>query len=175
MHQEYWKPVVGYEGLYEVSSLGRVRSAKGGILSQCQRTTRGRYWTVCLSKKGAKRKTLNVHRLVAEAFMGPRPDKAVITHGARGQQNNRVENLSYGSLSQNAQDKKRDGTMPFGERHPNSKMSDQDVLKYRQRHANGETALALSREAGVAHKTMCRAVNGETYAHLRERRSAAAR
>jgi len=76
---ENWKPVVGYEGIYEVSSLGRVRSKdrkvwngrvyydkKGRILKQSKTTTG--YWKVELYKN-RKKKSKKVHRLVAKSFI----------------------------------------------------------------------------------------------------------
>lgn len=79
---ERWKPIEGYEGLYEISDFGRVRSldhyvnyksykqrlVKGRLLKLA---SDGRYTTVCLSKQDSK-KTLLVHRLVAQAFI-PNP------------------------------------------------------------------------------------------------------
>ena len=79
---EQWKPVVGYEGLYEVSSLGRVRSLSGkrwngqsvhdfkGRLLKPQ--SRSRYLHVTLSIDG-RVKSLKIHQLVANAFLLPCP------------------------------------------------------------------------------------------------------
>lgn len=84
--RELWKPVAGYEGIYEVSSYGRVRSLKrvvngkpgqlipkkGIILKQSLLERGGGYYRVMLSKNN-KGKHFLVHRLVAEAFI-PNPD-----------------------------------------------------------------------------------------------------
>lgn len=92
---EQWKPVVGYEGLYEVSDRGRVASYHYGdqrILSQ-NKLTRG-YRSCCLCKDG-KLKSCLVHRLVAEAFI-PNPDNLeTVNHIDEDKLNNCVENLEW--------------------------------------------------------------------------------
>lgn len=102
---EEWKPVVGYEGLYEVSSLGRVRSLdryvknnysywlrKGKVLSP--EKNKDGYLLVSLCCNG-KRYLRTVHRLVAEAFI-PNPDNLPeVNHINEDKSNNRVENLEW--------------------------------------------------------------------------------
>lgn len=103
---EVWKPVVGYEGLYEVSSLGRVRSIPHDVPCVCgRRTVPGRvlcpskskttqYMSVCLSD-GNRKKTYLVHRLVALAFL-PNPNKyPAINHKDENKENNCVSNLEW--------------------------------------------------------------------------------
>ena len=98
MKKEYWKPVVGYEGLYEVSNWGRVKSlnynhtGKGKILKQNQ--IMNGYKSVMLCKDG-KRKNYLVHRLVAEAFI-PNPDNLPqVNHKDENKTNNNVDNLEW--------------------------------------------------------------------------------
>lgn len=111
---ERWAPVVGWEGLYEVSTHGRVRSlARPGH-------PHGRYLTPHLAKRGGylsvgltrspKRITAKVHRLVAQAFLGPCPDGLMVRHLDGNPQNPRVENLAYGTASENQLDTVRHGT-----------------------------------------------------------------
>lgn len=103
---ERWLPVVGYEGLYDVSSLGRVRSiarpgARGGIKKQHLRPDG--YFEVLLSKENRGR-IATTHRLVTAAFLGPRPAGMYTRHLNGDSQDNRIENLTYGTPSQNAVD-----------------------------------------------------------------------
>jgi len=110
---ELWRAVVGYEGLYEVSSEGRLRSARrrgtpGGVLSR-KRAKRGGYWAVSLLR-GCRQRTRSVHSLVLEAFVGPRPDGADIRHLDGDPTNPNLGNLTYGSRSENGLDKRRHGT-----------------------------------------------------------------
>ena len=98
MKKEYWKPVVGYEGLYEVSNWGRVKSlnynhtGKGKILKQ-QQSMDG-YYSVGLSKNGIL-KRYYVHRLVAEAFLPNSDNLPLINHKDENKTNNNVDNLEW--------------------------------------------------------------------------------
>ena len=103
MEEEIWKPIKDYEGLYEVSNLGRVKSlnyrgtGKERILKNIE--CKG-YLTVCLTKNG-KQKVLKVHRLVAEVFI-PNPEgKPCIDHINTIKTDNRVENLRWVTHKEN--------------------------------------------------------------------------
>ena|SRR5690606_1388273 len=115
---EIWKPVPGYEGIYEVSSKGRVRSldrvnsqgarVRGRVMKT--RTDKDGYFDLVLSKAGEKTYP-RVHRLVCEAFHGPAPEgKPFACHKDGNNQNNTPENLYWGSSSDNMQDAVRHGT-----------------------------------------------------------------
>lgn len=114
---ETWKAVVNYEGIYEVSDQGRVRSLdrlsfcgrklKGKILSNKIRLGRG-YVGIRLSYGVPE--TRYVHQLVTAAFFGPCPDKKEVCHGPKGILDNSITNLRYGTRSENQQDRVRDGT-----------------------------------------------------------------
>lgn len=108
---ETWKPVVGYEGLYEVSNLGRVkrleRVAANGhtykelILQQSIVGESRDHLAVPLRKYPEKRKMLTVHRLVALAFI-PNPDNLpVVDHIDGDPRNNNVNNLRWVTHSEN--------------------------------------------------------------------------
>ena len=97
---EEWRPVVGYEGLYEVSNTGQVRSLdrfyyrlhKGKVLSPTK--DRYGYLTVTLNCNG-KSKTIKIHRLVAQAFL-PNPDNLPqVNHKDEDKTNNNVTNLEW--------------------------------------------------------------------------------
>ena len=102
---EEWKPVVGYEGLYSVSNLGRVRSEERTKLSPLQGTVRVKeklrslktiegYKAVGLSLNG-KVKSFRVHRLVAEAFIINPENKPCVNHIDNDRANNSVDNLEW--------------------------------------------------------------------------------
>jgi hypothetical protein len=117
MEKEVWKPIPNYEGLYEVSSLGRVKSLSrkwisgnggkrnhGEIIMKPFVTGKFRnYHTLELSKDGVK-KTFKVHHLVAMAFLNHIPDgttKLVTDHINNDQSDNRLENLQIITNRQN--------------------------------------------------------------------------
>ena len=104
MEEEVWKPIKNYEGLYEVSNMGRVRSLnyrrseKEKILKNIE--CNNGYFQVGLVKLG-KRKIFSVHRLVAEAFI-PNPEgKPCIDHINTIRSDNRVENLRWVTYEEN--------------------------------------------------------------------------
>ncbi|AWM37066.1 NUMOD4 motif protein [Gemmata obscuriglobus] len=88
---EQWKPVVGYEGLYEISNTGRIRGLVAGIMIQQLLRRRG-YLTVSLSKND-NRSHCNVHVLVAEAFVAGPPGLTQVIHEDGWRTNNRPSNL----------------------------------------------------------------------------------
>ena len=99
---EEWRPIEGYEGLYEVSNTGRVRSVdrydsrncfrKGKVLSIFK--DRYGYLSVVLSCNG-KSKTINVHRIVAQAFIPNFDNLPMVNHRDEDKTNNNVENLEW--------------------------------------------------------------------------------
>lgn len=97
MDEEVWKPVVGYEGLYEVSSKGRVRSLpfKHSNCKVLKLTQRNNGYLFLTLSKNRVQKPHSVHRLVAMAFI-PNPDnKPTVNHKNEIRTDNRVENLEW--------------------------------------------------------------------------------
>lgn len=109
-------PVPGFEGLYEVSNLGRVfsleRVRKDGIRVPSKFLTPclvGPRWAVVLYKDG-KRHHSPVHQLVLKAFIGPRPDGYDACHCDGDRDNNRLDNLRWDTRSANTLDQVAHGT-----------------------------------------------------------------
>jgi hypothetical protein len=114
---EAWRAVPGYEGYYEASTLGRVRSLdrrdnrgqyrKGRILKTYNR---GGYQKFTLWKNGIGWQP-KLHTLIAITFHGDYRDQGLIVrHGPNGKTDNSPDNLSWGTHSDNEYDKERDGT-----------------------------------------------------------------
>lgn len=110
MTEEIWKDIKGYEGLYQVSNLGRVKS-----LAKCDRL--GRYHEECIKsqvnngngylivnlKHEGVQRIITVHRLVAEAFIPNVKNKRCINHIDGNKRNNSVENLEWVTHKENMQ------------------------------------------------------------------------
>lgn len=105
MKEEVWKDIEGYEGLYQVSNFGRVRSLdryvnhpKGKVLKKSKIISPGinkhNYKYVTLSKSNNK-KTFRVHRLVAEAFIPNPLNLPCVNHKDEDKTNNHVDNLEW--------------------------------------------------------------------------------
>lgn len=108
---EIWRQIDGFEGRYEVSSLGRVRSWTPAKVGGTLRPTphKDRYRVTLYSDTG-RAVHRYVHRLVADAFLGPRPEGLETRHLNGNPLDNRAANLAYGTTSDNQLDSVRHGT-----------------------------------------------------------------
>jgi hypothetical protein len=98
---ERWKPILGYEGMYEVSDHGRVRSLKRGKVHLMRCFVWGAGYVYCSLSNGGRR-IFTVHRLVAQAFHGsPPPGRDEINHIDGDKTNNRAANLEWCSRLEN--------------------------------------------------------------------------
>lgn len=102
---EIWSAIKGYEGLYEVSNYGRVRSLNyngtGGVREMATPLNKGTGYTHCCLSKDGKRRSATVHRLVAEAFL-PNPNGyEQVDHRNNKKTDNRAVNLRWVSRKQN--------------------------------------------------------------------------
>lgn len=150
MSAERWRSVIGFEGKYEVSDRGRVRSVdrivttrqrkrdgsvvvhhrQGMILTPALRRGYPFVGLSALASDGFHRsKMFSVHVLVLKAFVGPRPDGHVGCHFDDNPLDNRLEKLRWGTHSDNHYDSVRNGTKPMGEAHNGSKLTKHTVLR----------------------------------------------
>lgn len=184
MDGEVWKPVVGYEGLYEVSDLGRVRSVarilnhkhigmmrKHAVyLKQFSsfRNGRRRYFNVRLCGIGDD-KTKKVHRLVAAAFIGPCPDGMQVNHIDGNVHNNTVRNLEYVTPKMNAIHARDTGlrTDINGEAIGTSVLTTEDVrLILHMRAASTAGMNRIAKAIGISKTTAQRIVRGRNWKHV---------
>lgn len=133
MCNEVWRPVVGYEGLYEVSNIGRVRRKLG----ETERILKGyiatniHYMVVDLSKGDNKAKQYSIHRLVAQAFIPNPKNKPCVNHIDGNKLNNSVDNLEWCSYSENLTHAYRTGLRVVTEE-SRKKMSESQKIRWQR-------------------------------------------
>ena len=161
---EVWKPVVGYEGYYDVSDRGRVRNSKTGYVRSLYK--RPKLYVSVNIGGGRPRKTNQVHRLVAEAFHGPCPKGMECAHQNGDSHDNRAENLRWTTPLENARQRDEHGTQLRGEQLPQTKLTAKKVLEIRKRRESGETFKKIARDYGLRPETVFYAVKGTSWNHL---------
>ena len=174
--EEIWKPVVGYEGKYEVSNLGRVRSIdriiikkratgdfpftwKGKILRPGPKESG--HLTVAIGRYNSK----DVHILVLEAFVGPCPEGHEGLHFDDVATNNVLSNLRWGTRSENLHDAVRNGKKAVGIKVYNAKLND-DAVRFIRLHANQKTACGMAKIFGVTSNAVQQVIDGVTWRHV---------
>lgn len=164
---ESWLPVVGYEGLYQVSNRGRVRSLHPRhARPKMMRTRLGEdgYRRLSLCRDGTKRTAL-LHCVVAEAFLGPRPDGLEVGHKDGVGANCAAANLAYVTSSENKHQTFRHGRKPIGSAHHGAILDEERVLRIK-------IALLENRPARVARdfriniSTLYSIIRGKTWRHV---------
>lgn len=173
-----WKELPLYEGLYEVSSDGLLRSTKRQGSSGGNRSfhldKRG-YKRITLCKDGKSKNHL-VHALVARAFLGERPDGLNVCHKDGDKLNNSIDNLYYGTHSDNTKDAVLHGTHNFlkenysgktlsGEECIWSKLTE-DSVKYIRSMYGIKSTRALAKELSVTQGTVSAVQTGKTWRHV---------
>lgn len=166
---EIWKPVVGFEDRYEVSSLGRVRSLThtvphlrgtrtipGRVLKPQQQASGHLY---IKSLGGRRGKIAWIHRLVYEAFVGPIPSRMDIRHLDGNPQNNTPENLAIGTRVENAHDVYR-----YGGKY--RKLTRDDVFEIRRRLSAGDAQPEIAADFGVTPATISNINTRKTFNYI---------
>ncbi len=172
-NRESWEAVPGYEGLYEVSNLGQVRSLprqtphagiRGGKLLKQILNNYG--YPVVNLYRGGERKMFLVHRLVLEVFAGPCPKGMEGLHGQDGRVDASLPNLQWGTHAKNlGADRQRDGTTGRGERCGLAKLTWDQVCRIRERVANGERQVAVARDYDIDPSNVSYIVNQKSWAY----------
>jgi len=161
---EVWKNAVGYNGKYQVSSLGRVRSWKRKLkfwIYLKPREVKKGYVLAALYVDGVAYNH-SIHSLVMEAFVGPRPSGMCINHKNGDKKDNRPENLEYVTPSQNSVHALYVlGIKPqSGFNHGNAKLTDEQLLRIRARVLDGDRVVDLAKEFGTSISTVKRCRQG---------------
>ena len=171
---EVWRDIPGFEGRYQVSDMGRVRSLAHEVIRR--NVLCGGYSKVTLSERllkpwpqnsghlivslGHPRKRFCVHQLVAKAFIGDCPPGMEVCHNDSNPTNNCVSNLRYGTRSSNRRDMVRVGNSA------RQIVRVEDVPVIRKRAASGETQKAIAEDYGVRPSTIGHIVSRTNFAWL---------
>lgn len=178
--KERWRSYPGWEGWYEVSDQGQVRSIERVIVNSLGHAKRipsrilkagiasHGYLTVSLWR-GNKGETHCVHVAVAAAFLGPCPEGMEVLHGSSSRTDNSACNLRYGTRKQNKADELRDGTRNRGERNSRAGLNNAQVRLLRRIYlqARPKGLIAdLARAWGLKWGALHAAGTGKTWAWL---------
>ena len=186
---EVWKAIKGYEGLYEVSNMGRVKSlarvkrwyrgeklcevhAKERILKQVPYGNKFKYLVVGLSKQKeidepSKRRAYYVHRLVAETFIPNPQNKGDVNHIDGNTHNNSVNNLEWATRKENIAHAYRTGlNTNFGSGHIAAKLTEDQVKEIREGYESGKRGCgtySLAKKYSVSRWTIRRILEGKVW------------
>ena len=146
---EIWMPVPNYEGLYEISNQGRFAALRKDGRFYRKLNDKTHYLSVSVkSIDGKPQKSFYIHTLVAHVFIQPRPDGLVVRHLDGNRYNNKVENLAYGTNSQNVADSVKHGIYK-GSNNGRSIINESGAKAIKHLYANGITHKLLSESFGV--------------------------
>lgn len=172
-----WKEIVGLEGIYEVSSLGRVRcllkSSNGKIhlrpiplIMKAQFNPYTGYYSVQFGEWGGRSvKRFVLHRLVAMHFIDNPNNLPEVNHEDGDKSNNRASNLSWVTREENIQHGFRNGLIqtPRGVGHINAKLTEVEVLKIFN---SAIGPRQLSRDLGLPYSTVAAIRTGGSWNHI---------
>jgi len=169
--KETWKEVPGYNGLYEVSSNGRVRSyhaiswaKNNGPKIITQNIDSEGYKFVKLSNKGVK--TKRVHRVMLETFYPERGKDKEVRHLDGVRTNNNLSNLCWGTRKENAKDKKDHGNQAAGESCNLSILTEVQVLEIRELLKTDMKQCDIAKLYGTTNNNLSRIKLRQTWQHI---------
>lgn len=181
---EVFRDVPGFPG-YRVSNYGRLKSCltrrrvvgiKGSVSAMSDEwhlmATKGygrSGHVLCRLRRETVLFHVGLHRLVLMAFVGPCPEGMECRHLDGNAGNNRLENLCWGTRSDNHKDAIRHGTMPqmgCGEKHANAKLKDAEVIEIKRCLSDGERTGQLARRFKVSPSTICGIRTGRRWGHI---------
>ena len=174
MENEVWKDIVGYEGLYQVSNLGRVKSLKRKVYAGRNRMrwqyerilsnnkTNGNGYIVVSLNKESKSKNKYVHRLVAEAFLENPNNYKYINHKDQNTFNNNVNNLEFCTAQYNST--YHDAHIKRGLKHRNNLANSKKVYQLDENEniiKEFPSMAEANRQLGTNHTSIYACINGK--------------
>jgi hypothetical protein len=175
-YKEIWLDVIGYEGLYQVSNLGRVKSLERFIYAGFHNILRKErilkmniskdgYLRVSLSNNGEK--TIAIHRLICLSFIPNPLNKPTVNHINGIKTDNRLCNLEWATRSENSLHAFKNGLSVgmIGEKHPKSKLTEKQVIEIRNNYHN-LSHKKIGEIYGVSRRAICDIRLGRNWKHI---------
>ena len=187
LESEIWKDITGFEGLYKISSLGRVKSLEKKTGRGTQRIleerimgqrigvkSNGAYCLITLCSNG-NQKTCKGHRLVAQAFIPNPLNLPQVNHKDGIKTHNYPDNLEWCTSSENnfhafrtgLRVPNKDNPKISGSQNMHSKIKESDVVAIRRLHADGVSNIAISKLFPVNSRSISAIVNYKTWKHVK--------
>ncbi len=192
METEIWKDIPGFDGRYQASNFGKIKSyrikisrpntrdknyiqtrwyGKGGLLNQNFISQGGKftYYYLTLTKNKISKKYL-VHRLILLTFVGDCPEGMVACHNDGNGHNNRLENLRWDTASANQKDRAKHGTDNFpvmkGIDHPLCRLTEENIYEIRNTRKYKGYRIYLSKKFNITVSNVSEIVKRRTWKHL---------
>ena len=167
MPNEEWRDIKDYEGLYQVSNMGRVRSIRNGKIRIFKIAEKYlSYYAVHFRENGIN-KMFKVHRLVAQAFIPNPENKPCVNHIDGNKWNNRADNLEWVDQSENNLHAIRIGLRKYDQPHIKArKLTPEDVRFIRENYKPYDKEFgqsALAKKFGVSHGEIYHIINNKIF------------
>jgi len=175
---EIWEDLIGYESIYIISNLGRVKILprininKSGIIISKEKfvklhKSKQGYVSLSLNKNGAKR-TQYLHRLLANTFIPNTENKPQVNHKNGIKNDNRLENLEWTTSKENIIHARDKGLRlaPRGDSHSSSKLTEVEVLDIKKRLRNKEKQINISKLYNVSTSNITLIKIGKIWSHI---------
>jgi len=167
-----WRELPGFGGRYYASSAGDIwtrfnRNGRGAMFSK-DADRRIKYLNCVLRRPDGTQVTRTVHSIIAEAFLGPRPQGLYVCHRDDNPRNNAVANLYYAAPKQNTADAYRLGGIARGSKRSDSKLCEASVLAARDMYRSGAALADIADRFSVSGSTIFNAIRGKTWRHVSE-------
>lgn len=179
---EQWRDIPGWDGAYQASTLGRIRSVTKTISTLSRWGTphvyqrEGRVLKLSVDKDGyltchlrhaGRSKKGGVHRFVCEAFHGEAPSpQHEAAHGDGVRTNNVPDNIRWATTKENFDDRYRHGTAPVGSAHGKAMINERDVLTIRARRRRGEAYASIAKDFPLKEGAILKVALGHTWGHI---------